>query len=272
MVTTSIAPRAGKLINLTGAGKAERETAFMAIAPLSFVENVSRAETLTNMRKALGKAPSEAMVALAKQEWQIGRIASRMTKADLPKGYNWTDTASRLEGARELLLNYAAAVKPGTKAGKLKAGKVGRRNPVQQKLVQAAWEASSKLMAELELGNAKTQAQADKAKSSRAPHHNDGGPNAADTDNMPKGGKGTADPKPTLGAAGPVKHKSAETACEYVEQMAATLLAFVNKNAALLPTDYGMAVTTFKTAINAANNARQERRAKAGAVKTDNAK
>ena len=44
------------IVSLKGKGKAARELAYLKIAPLSFVENASRADTISNLRIALGNA------------------------------------------------------------------------------------------------------------------------------------------------------------------------------------------------------------------------
>ena len=217
------------LITLKGKGKASRELAFNKIAPLSFVEGLSRAESIENMRMALGNKPSEAETTIARTEWLIGRAASRMPAAEFPAGTH--SSIDKLEATRLLITRYAAPPKEGTKPRKLRKDMLGRRSPMQHRVIRNAEEAWSQFAAELNLSNAQTQAQRNENKKTRAPHRN---------------GK----PSTSEGAAGPVKVTSRADATTYVEQMAATLLGFSNKHAKLLPAAYGTAVQRFKADIN----------------------
>ena len=235
------------LVTIKGANKAARETAFLSIAPLSYVEAKSRTETIANLRVALGKAPSADMLKVAQQEYAIGRIAQRLTT--LPKGVA-DDGGSRLEFARDLLLHYAAPAKDGVAARKLRKGQKGRRTIDQHKVCRAADEAWSQIKAELGLGAAKTQAERNKAKRSPAPQMagatNKG---AAGKDAAGKAGAGVTHSE-LVKADGPM---TADAAREYLNSMAATLLAFGNKHAAIIPTDYGTAIRVFKTSCDKAS-------------------
>lgn len=246
------------VITLKGKGKAARELAYMQIAPLSFVENISRVESIANLRAALGNAPSEAELKTAQTEWCIGRLASRLPRSEFDKAVDYSDDAARLEFARKLVLNYAAPVKPGTTARKLRAGQLGRRNEAQHKACRAADEAWSQVKAELGHGTAQTQKERNASKATRSTNANPvrGATKAKDA----------ATTVPTHAElVTPAKPATVGEVCGYIESMAATLLAFCNKsgNAKLLPTDYGMAVTAFKGAINKAANERALREAAA---------
>lgn len=248
-------------ITIKGKGAAARMVAFTQIAPLSMIENTSRAESIANLAKALGASPSDAEVKTAQTEWTIGRVASRLAAGDFPKGTNVRDESARLEAARALVLHYAAPKQEGKQARKLRAGQLGYRTETQHKAIRAADVAWAMVKAELGIGTGKTQKELNDQKRTRATNAN---PVRGDGK-----GKDTAKPAhtPTLSETLPNggKLKSAAEVCRIVETAAATLLALANKNAKLLPTDYGMAIQAFKTAINQAANARGEREAAADA-------
>lgn len=231
------------VITLKGKGKAARELAFMQVAPLAMIDTLGRADMIANLRIALGSNPSEGELKTAQVETTIGRVAARLPVAELPKGC--TDDSARLEFARDLVLFYAAPAQEGKQARKLRAGQKGRRSVTQHKVIRAAEEAWSQIKAELGAGAAQTQAERNKAKAkaTRAP-------------SMAGSGKGASkDAVPSHSElVQPGKPLTADDACAYVTTQAATLLAFANKNAKLLPTDFGAAIQAFKSAINAAAN------------------
>ena len=68
----------------TGKGKALRQTAFAAIAGLSYDEAESRETALANMRTVLGETPSEAELSAAKREHIIGRVARKLPDSKVP--------------------------------------------------------------------------------------------------------------------------------------------------------------------------------------------
>lgn len=248
MTTATIARAAAStIVALKGRGKASREQAYLKIAPLSFVENVSRVETIANMRVALGVSPGVDELKAAQVEYVIGRVAARLPASEFPRAV--ADSADKLEFARDIVTKYAAPAVEGKKARKLRAGQLGRRSPVQHKVTRAAEEAWSQVNAELGHGTAKTQAEKNKAKRSTNtnPVRGDDKSKVA----APTHSELIKAPKPT----------DATEACRFVETQAATLLAFCNKHAKFLPTDYGMAVNAFKTAINKAANERAVREA-----------
>lgn len=234
------------IIALKGKGKAQREAAYMKIAPLSFVEALSRDESIANLRAALTAAPSADEVTAARTEWIIGRVASRLPASEFPKDAK--DNSAKLEHARDLVTSYAAPAQDGKAARKLRKGQKGRRSVAQHKVVRAAEEAWSQVKAELGLGQAQTQAERNKAKATRAP---------AMAGTTERGKAGAAPAHAEL--VQPSKALSEDEACAYIMTQATALLAYANKNAKVIPTDFGVAIGAFKSAINKAENDRQVR-------------
>jgi hypothetical protein len=224
---------ARNIVTLKGRGKAARLAAYGDIAPAAMAEQVSRVALIATLQAALGKTPSADETKAARREYQIGRVAARLTS--LPKGKD------ALSYATDLVLHYAAPPAEGKATRPLRAGQLGRRTVAEQRLVRAADEAWSQVAAELGTGNAKTQKERNKAKR-----------NAAPASGMGKKGAAIAPTHEQL--VTPAKPLTRKDACAYVDTQAATLLAFANKNAKLLPTSYGEAVQAFKRAINKAMN------------------
>ncbi len=239
MTNTKTASR--PLVVCKGKGKAAREAAFIAIAPFSFVEDTSRSQSISNLRIALGAKPSDNERAIAKQQWVIGRVASRLPAGELPV----KDMASidRIGFAEKLITLYAAPAKDGAKPRKLRSGQLGRRSPMQHRVIRNAEEAWSQVAAELALGNAQTQTERNKAK--RAPQ----------MAGSSKAGKAPKAPthQQLVARAVPV---DAGEACSTMLQLASSALLYANKHAKLLPSDYGAAARAFKSAIVAADKAR----------------
>lgn len=256
---TTIRSTASALIALKGAGKAAREAAYLNIAPLSYSENMSRAATINNLRVALGKSPTDNEQSVARVEWIIGRVACRLVATDLPR--KDMDGADKLEFARDLVTRYAAPPQDGKATRKLRAGQIGRRSISQHRTVRAAEEAWSQIKAELGIGTAQTQKERNEQKRS--------------TNNNPvrgKGKKGKALAPTHAELVKPVAPKTAADAVNYVTTQAASMLAYANKNAKLLPVDFGSAVTAFKSAIDAAGAAYKLACDKADADKADKMK
>lgn len=247
------APRNALNIALKGAGKAKREHAFLNIAPLSFVEATSRTETIANLRVALGTKPSADDLKVARSEWVIGRVASRLPAAELPKAL--ADNAARIAFARELVELYAAPAKDGVAARKLRTGQKGRRTIVQQRVVRAAEEAWSQVNAELGYGSAQTQAERNASKRAPAMQGTTARGKAAT-----QAATQAAAPSHSV-LVKPEAPKSADDVCEHITMQAAALLAFANKHAALLPMDYGAAVKAFKIAVDKADAERRKNKA-----------
>lgn len=242
MTIATIARPVSSLITLKGKNKALREGAVMRIAPLSFVESLSRTESIANLRVAFGPSPDEALVAVGRIEWVIGRLASRLAAGDFPKDVK--DNGDKLEYARSLVCEYAAPPKEGSKPRALKAGQKGRRTPAQQRAYMAALEAWSQVLAELGLGKAQTQKDRnDSKKGKRSTNEN---PVRGDG----KGAKGGAPTHSELVAK--PKAMTAADAMQFLVSQSVTLLGFANKNAKVLPTAYGAAVIAFHKAIGEA--------------------
>lgn len=235
------------VITLKGKGKAARELAFMRIAPLAMIDVQCRDDLIANLAKALGASPTEAEVKTAQIETTIGRVAAKLPASEFPRGM--TDDSDKLDHARDLVLHYAAPAQEGKAARKLRAGQKGRRSITQHKVIRAADEAWSQIKAELGLGKAQTQQERNSAKRST-----NANPVRGD-------GKGKAATPTHSELVTPAKPTTADEAHAYIDTQAATLLAFANKHAKLLCTDYGAAVQAFKSAINKAANDRAVRKA-----------
>lgn len=236
------------LVSVSGKGKTQREMAFMKIAPLSFVETLSRNDTIDNLRVALGAAPTEDQTSIARREHVIGRVAARLPAGEFPKAK--LESAEKLEFARDLVCSYAAPPKEGTTPRKLRAGQKGRRSAIQHKVIRAAEEACSLVFAELGLGAARTQAE------KNAKQQRNAAPSMPGAKAGTKGQPSKADSaKPThselVKAPAPV---TPEDAVQHVVTQAASLLAYANKNAKLLPLGFSEAVLAFKTMVNDAAN------------------
>lgn len=237
---------AAPIITIKGPGKAKREAAYAQIAPLSFVENLSRVETIANLKVALGASPSDDEVKAARTEWQIGRVASRLPASEFPKDCKSAD--AKIAFARDLVLHYAAPPKEGAKARKLRAGQKGRRNAMQQRVIRAADEAWSQIKAELGAGNAQTQAERNKAKAKRAPHNN----------------AKASDAKPNVAELPAAKDMSPAIVVDHVAQQLAALRAFCDKNAKYVPNELNEVVAglaNLRDKANAAKAAFAERNA-----------
>lgn len=212
-----------------------RNTALQGLASLAFVEGKSRADVISQLRIALGKSPTPADVSGVALEYVVGRVAAK-----LPHKEGETVAAS-LAFARQIVTQYAAPAKDGVKAKALRKGQIGRRSPEQHKAVRAAegqW-----YLVNAELGYGASQTQADKNKRQAAA--------AGST----KRGKATAPTHSEL-VAGPKLAANADESAAMVMQLASSLLAYANKNAATLPTEYGMSIKRFHGAIAALAKAR----------------
>lgn len=257
ITTETVRIAAAPVIALKGKGKAARELAYMQIAPLSMIDTLGRADMLANLNLALGVAPSEAELKTAQSETTIGRVAARLPISEFPK--DCRSDSAKLEYARSLVLHYAAPAQEGKAARKLRAGQLGRRTMIQHKAIRAADEAWSQIIAELGLGKAKTQAARNIAKRSTNNNPVRGDGKSASTTVSP-----SANAKPTHSElVKPAAEMSADEKHAFIVSQATTLLGFANKNAKDLDTDFGMAIQRFKTAINAAANARELRKAAA---------
>lgn len=222
-----------------GTNATARASAFEQIAPLSFAEGMSREETIANLRVVLGPKPTPRTLEAARLQWIVGRVAARLAKTDLlPNTKN--DKDGRLAFADMLVNRYGDPVKDGVTPRKLRKGLVGRRSPAQHRVVRAAIEAWSQVKAELGFGAAQTQKQRNAAKRK---------PRQATKATPPTHAQLVKAPTPA----------SANDVCGYLESMAATMLAYINKNAGRTELDYANAVRQFKRNIDAAAKARRDK-------------
>lgn len=229
------------LVAISGKGKAAREAAFIAIAVDSYMADTSRVALVATLNKALGDSPTPEQVDVAKREYVIGRVASRLPAGEFPKGT--VEAFDKLEFARKLVLHYAAPAKEGVKAKALRKGQLGRRTAIQHRVIRNAEESWSQVKADLGHGNAVTDRE--KAKAKRAPQM------AGSTAK----GKAATPAKPTHAElVTPAKPMTQDEATAYVMTQASALLQFANKHAKLLPVNYGKAIQAFKSAINKAAN------------------
>ena len=270
-MTTSTATRPASsrpIVSLKGKGKAARELAYLKIAPLSFVENASRAETISNLRAALGNAPSPVETQAAKDEWCIGRIACRLPDGEFPKGC--TSSADKLEHARVLVFDYALPAKQAGKA--MPKGKTGRRTEVQDKAIRAANQAWSMIAAELGLGKAQTQSEVDKAKKAKRA-----------TNANPVRGKGKAATQSVLVSAPthedlagkPATPVSSDDYVRHITSTISTLVQYDAKHARKRPTTHGQfaeMLLALKQEANRAANAYEERKAAVDALRAEREK
>lgn len=246
--------------SFSGRGAQARGKAFSSIELLSFDEDTSRNASLNNMRIVLGTSPDDALSALARQRWVVGRVASRLPNSEVPKGCIGRDM--RLAYAQQVVCEMAGAPKPGKKARALRAGQIGRRTPVQERILRAAQEAVSLFWAELGLSGARTMAeknakQSAKKPGERAPHHNA----SQAKDIKPDASTSTA-------LATPAKPITSDDYVEHMQTQLAALCAFDNKYAKKRPTTHGAfaeALRALKQTANAAANAYQMRKAEAEA-------
>lgn len=247
------------IIRIAGKTGATRMAAYDRIAPLAFIETKGRADTVANLIAALGKAPTEAQVKTARAEWVIGRVAAKLAPMLAASGDTGLDAFAALDKARDVVLHYAM---PSTAKvpGKLKAGQKGRRSDVEHKLVRAADEAWSQLLAETGHGTAKTQATKDAAKKSRKP----GGKVSL--------AKGAAPSHSELVKGDGAKPESAADVCRHLLTQASTLAAYANKYAGLTPTAHGAAVLAFRSALIEADKALDLANAEADAKRADKGK
>lgn len=225
-----------------GKGKDVRTAALEGVASLSYAEAQSRGDIIAQLRIVAGTKPTDADIATMRAEYIVGRVAQRFADADCPKA--GLSVAERIAHARNVVTSYAAPAKDGVKANKLRAGQLGRRTVAQHKVIRAAEEAWSGVKAELGFGAAQTQSERNKAK--RAPQMSKEGAKASTV------GTGITHTE-LVKSDGPMDKA---TACQYLESMAATMLAFCNKHAAVLPTDYGMSVKRFNGSMSTLGKAR----------------
>lgn len=253
------APKAAPTIRFTGKQAAARQEAFDSIAPLSFAETSNRMLTVENLKVALGAKPTPDQIKAASNEWVIGRVAARLGAFDMSKSRE-----EHIAHARNVVLHFAMP-STGAKPARLKAGQLGRRTDAEHKAVRAANEAWSQILAETGHGNAQTQSQRDAAKLAKK----------RATRATPVRAMDKVDAKAAPSHSALVQEPApvdADTACNFLATQAATLQAYANKYAALLPADFGTAVAAFQRAIIRAGEARALAKAKVQAEKAEASK
>jgi len=233
-VAKAIAPTAPYVIK--GRNALVRNTALAGVASLAYAESLSRAALVSQLKLALGKTPTAPELAGAMNEYVVGRVAHRLADGDCPKA--GMSVADRIAFARVVVTQYAGPAKDGVKAKGLRKGQTGRRSIAQHKAVRAAESAWSLIKAELVEGST-TQTLAQKNKRAAAMKGTTARGAKAATPTHSELVKGTSADAP----------KSAADACERVATMTATLLAFTNKHAALLPAAYGQSIKRFHGAM-----------------------
>lgn len=259
MTTTKTASRPSALVSAPAAtltaphafkGKLAvvRNAALAGVATLAYTEGKARADTIAQLKIAIGIKPTDADIEALKLEYIVGRVAFKL--ADMSK-----PIAEQIAFARAIVTQYAAPPKEGTKARDLRAGQLGRRTPEQHKAVRASEEAWSQVKADLGIGTAQTPAQRKAAAKTKASTKTTRGASASQT-NVAKGVTHSELVKPD----GPM---TPEAACAYVMSMATTLGMFANKHAAVLPASYGSAIVRFRGAVDQiAKDMEEQRNAK----------
>lgn len=219
------------LATFSGKGKAKREAALLQVSHFAFCEAEMRAAHIANLTVCLGDSPTEQQLKAARTQTIVGYVASRLPAGELPKG-KAQDAAARIERATVVVCQMAAPVKAGAKAKKLRAGQVGRRSDVLQRIVRAAEERASRLFAECGFGQAKTikekNAAAEKAK--RAP-------------SMAGSGKGKAKeiaaPSHAQLVSKPAAPVSSNDYVQHMQLQIAALCDYDKKHAKKRPTTHG---------------------------------
>ena len=242
MTVSTIATRktvktvAAKAFAFKGRNASVRTAALAGVASLAYAEGQSRSEMIQQLAIALGKTPTADEIKAVAQQYVVGRTAQKLAASSECKGKSVADL---LAFALSLVTEYAAPVKDGTTARKLRAGQKGRRTVAQHKMIRAAEEAWSQVKAEAvpSASNAKTQQQRNAEK-----------PRGAQL-KAGKAGTGITHSE-LVKADGPM---TADAAVGYLNGRAATMLAFSNKHAGVVPADYGTAVKAFKRAADLAS-------------------
>jgi hypothetical protein len=214
---------APKAFAFKGRNASLRTVALAGVATCAYVEGKSRADVIAQLRIALGKSPTPPELLAAKIEYVVGRVAQKI-------GDSKMSIADQLDFARKLVTQYAAPSKDGVKS---KLGKkLGYRTPAQHSAIRAAEVAFYAVNGELGFGTGQTQKEKNEKqtrgtkarKESKAPTHSEL-------------------------VAGPKLATSPADACAMIQTLSASLLAYANKNAAMLPTEYGLSIKRFHGAI-----------------------
>lgn len=247
----------------TGKGKAARTTAMAQIALLAFNEDTSRNASLANMRVTLGlpanaspeqvAAVNPELVKQARAEYLAGLIAARLPASECLKGK--TSQADRLELARDIIHRMGVPATEGCRPLRKHLTK-GRRSPVQQRIMRNAESTATLFFADL--GASKAEGLKVKNKKAAAKR------NPAPASGMGKAGN-AAPSAPSAPSHSqlvkPAKPETADDVVAFLGQQSRMLQDYVNRHAKVCPTDASGAVAAFRSAIIAAANALQERKA-----------
>lgn len=246
----------------SGRGMAARGTALLETAPLAFATETSRAALVANVAKVLGDKPTPEQVKAVKTQLVIGWTACRLPVSELPKGK--TSPADRIAFATDVVTRMARAPQEGVASPALRKGQIARRSPVQERITRNMEKNASLFLGELNLSGAQTQ-KAKNEKQAKAKKTTTA-PAMAGSDKRAKQPDGTNAAVWDGGVGKPAKAMTADDVVAYIAQQSSMLQDFANKHAKVMPTDMGMAVSTFRKAVLAAANAHQERKAKAKAI------
>lgn len=227
--------------------QAANKTALTAIAPAAFAEGVSRAAVIATLRVAGvrhidPKKASKATIAHQKAirlEYTVGAFAARL-KSNLPDD-------QRIANARDLLTSYmgyldpVALKKAGKDMPKLAKGMKGRRTKEQEAALNATRVHLHALLKEMGVGTVSAQgAHNRKPRPSTVP--------ASEGETS----KPAAPKASELRDATP-KYKNGAEVHAHLEQQAAMLLAFINKNASVVIPSDSSAVQDFIAALKKAS-------------------
>ena len=161
-------------LGLKGKGSKARCDAFAVIAEQAYTAESGKAAFVATLAKALGETPDDAAIKLARDETAIGIAAMRMPVQEFGKGVKSADMASRLAIVRDWFHNYQAPTQAvAGSVPKVKKGKKGWRSAKVHRVIRNAEQRASKYLAELNHGDAQTDA-ADNAKRGNgkpSPHH-----------------------------------------------------------------------------------------------------
>lgn len=218
-----------KAYQFKGKGAILRNTALQGIASLAYVEGKSRADVIAQLRIVLGSKPSPADLSATALEYVVGRVAQKLADSSKP-------VVDQLAFARQLVTQYAAPSKDGVKVKALQRHQIGRRTPEQHKAVRAAEGAWYLVNGELGFGTAQTQGEKNKRQ-------------AAAAGSTKRGKDKSAPPTHSALVQGTAPAKNKTEACSTVFTLAASMLAYANKNAATLPVEYGLSIKRFHGAI-----------------------
>ena len=204
---------------LLPADASAQRDAIVAIAPLAFSFEKSHANLVSFVAVALGDKATDALKLAVTVELKTGRIAARMSEKFWTETVKIADAVARMDWVRDQINKPAAERHEGIKKP------LNAANVWACSIFAATGHGKGKT---IQQRNAQQKAKQTAKSDTAAPSHNE-----------------------LASKAGAFKTREAVTA--YVDQMAATLLAFANKHAGPMPLAYGDAIHTFKSAIDTAH-------------------